>query len=156
MASVGGNLSETLANTTYEQHIVEDGASAVLLRQQLQFFRAELQALRMRSQRQRSVRKGLRGDNSLAQIDSVARQIDSTLERTPVEAPSSLAQGIYQLRAEIAEMRAQNQNIPVPTQVLGPASDDVQRELGLLRDEIEELRAQQLDDPVPEYSSQAP
>lgn len=150
-SSTRGDLSGELVDT-HEKHAVADSSSASVLRQQLQFFRSELRILR--SRQLESNLKPLESSSSFAQIDRIARQIDPSPGEV-VEA-SSLAQDIYQLRAEIAELRAQQQNIPVPAQLLGPASDNVQRELGLLRGEIEELRAQQLDDPVPEYSSQAP
>lgn len=80
----------------------------------------------------------------------------ATVAIAQFSAGPSLAYDIFQLRAEIAEWRAQQQNIVVPVHPLNPASDDLQRDINLLRSELEELRMQQIDDPLPEYTPPPP
>lgn len=140
---------EKLPTTAPHQTIPEPAhgaASAVALREQLQFFRSELQVLRARHRRTQpkpALPEGLPPSFTMSVEDIAGEEV--------AEGPS-LAQEIHQLRGDIAELRGQHQNMPSFANTLGPASDDVQRELALLRAEIEELRIHQYDDPLPEYS----
>ena len=131
-----------------KQTPTDDGeASAILMRQQLQFFRTQLEALRARSPITPAKRSPSNDTLQSGNNNSTARLTESS------SVVSSLAHEIAQLRTELADLRTQQENISSPVPI--SASEDVHREINLLRSEIEELRMQQLD-PLPEYTPPPP
>ncbi|TCD69456.1 hypothetical protein EIP91_007582 [Steccherinum ochraceum] len=126
----------------------EDTSSVVPLQEQLQFFRAELEALRARSAKSPS--KGVKPSRSKSLREN-GSSINSGGTNSS-RAVSSLASEVAHLRAQMAELKTQQSDVATsPTLSNQASSDDFQREISMLREEIEELRMHHLE-PLPEYT----
>lgn len=141
-------------------------SSTMAMWDQLQFFRAEMQVMRSRSVTNRPSKGGQAPSAASSPFrestsNDASRSPSSAISKPsdPTGAIHSLANEIEELRAEMAQLKAQQQeNITSPAEVVNPGTGhDLHREISLLRSEMEELRLQQSElDPLPEYTPPPP
>ncbi|KAH8102717.1 hypothetical protein BXZ70DRAFT_929599 [Cristinia sonorae] len=153
--STSDNMSDHASTTVSSS--TDPPSSLVLLQDQLQFFRSELQRLRARSTSSPT-------KTPMSIVTSIPQSISRSKPNPTISrdlststTASSMAEELARLRAEVRKLRtAQQATTSATPPVQSPDLGDLQREVRILREEMEDLRVWQQVEPLPEYTPPPP